>query len=169
MVTVDPLTISGTWVWYFSICPRQLWLMAHAITPDEDDPNLEYGRFLHERSYLREGNEVMVGASRLDRVIRRNGETIVMEIKKSSRSIDTSRLQLAHYLYQMEHQGVTAIGELHFPEEKRQERVVLSDALRCQLDALYSQILRCAASPSPPPRKRIGFCAKCAYRDYCWS
>jgi CRISPR-associated exonuclease Cas4 len=169
MVSVDPLTISGTWVWYFSICPRQLWFMAHAITPDEDDPNLEYGRFIHDHNYLREGPEVSVGASRMDRVVRRDGETVVMEIKKSSRTLDVSRLQLAHYLYQLECQGVKAVGELHFPEERRKERVVLSDSLRVQLDALYVEIVRCATRPSPPSLKRIGFCTKCAYRDYCWS
>ncbi|MGC8937341.1 MAG: Dna2/Cas4 domain-containing protein, partial [Candidatus Methanomethylicaceae archaeon] len=32
--------ITGTLVWYFFICKREVWLMGHEITPDEDASTL---------------------------------------------------------------------------------------------------------------------------------
>lgn len=161
--------IRGTWVWYYIICPRQVWLMAHSIEPDEDNPYLEYGRFLHERALSREGEEVQIGVNRLDRVRDDHGEVVVVEIKKSSRAIDSARMQLAHYLRQLEIHGVYARGELRFPEERRKETVYLTDAIRDQLEILYAAIRQTIAFETPPPLERKGWCTHCAYHDFCWS
>ena len=58
--------VTGTLVWYYCICPREAWLMAHQINPDEDDPNIEYGRFLQRFSYGRERKEGAIGSSKVD-------------------------------------------------------------------------------------------------------
>ena len=42
--------VTGTLIWYSTICKRQIWLMAHELNPDEDHELLELGRFLHEES-----------------------------------------------------------------------------------------------------------------------
>ena len=41
------LHVTATLVWYYYICHREVWLMGHQITPDQDDSNLELGRFVH--------------------------------------------------------------------------------------------------------------------------
>ncbi|AEJ40707.1 CRISPR-associated protein Cas4 [Sulfobacillus acidophilus TPY] len=163
------LRIQGTWVWYYAICRREVWLMTHAIQPDEDDPNLDYGRFLHERALTKDGEEVLLGVNRLDRVIEKNGDLVVIEIKKSSQAVDSARLQLAHYLRQLELRGVQASGELRFPEERRKEVVYLTDNLRDQLEIIYRGILAIIDQPVPPAPEWIKWCAHCAYRDFCWS
>lgn len=43
------LNVTGTLVWYYYICPREVWLMARQLTPDEDNPNIDLGRFIGER------------------------------------------------------------------------------------------------------------------------
>ncbi len=165
----QPLAIGGTWIWYYAICHREVWLMAHAITPDEDDENLEYGRFLHERAFSRDGDEVSVGTNKMDRVVDDNGNLIVVEIKKSSRSIESARLQLANYLVDLEERGVPAQGELRFPEEHRRETVILDDRWRHRIRETREAIAALVETQVPPPPRRISWCRRCAYRDFCWS
>lgn len=161
--------IGGTWIWYYMICHRELWLMAHALNPDEDDPNIEYGRFLHDRAYAREGTEIDLGNNKMDRVIERNGQLIVVEIKKSSRAIESARTQLAHYLLELEERGITAKGELRFPEERRKETLVLNDEWRENLRKIKEHIVDITAEPTPPPAKRVSWCSHCGYAEFCWS
>ncbi|WP_242848308.1 CRISPR-associated protein Cas4 [Sulfobacillus thermosulfidooxidans] len=161
--------IGGTLIWYYMICHRELWLMAHALNPDEDDPNIEYGRFLHERAYAREGNEVELENSKMDRVIERDGHIIVVEIKKSSSAIDSARTQLVHYLMELEERGISAQGELRFPEERRKEIVILDDAWRERLRNIKEEIVQITAEPKPPPAKRVSWCSRCGYVEFCWS
>ena len=165
----QPLAVGGTWIWYYAICHRELWLMAHAITPDEDDDNLQYGRFMHERSYPRDGGEVSVGASKMDRVVEEHGKLVVVEIKKSSRAIDSARLQLANYLVTLEERGVEAQGELRFPEEHRRETLLLDDTWRAKIQAMRQEIALLVEAPVPPPAHHISWCTHCAYRDFCWT
>ena len=33
--------ITGTLIWYYFVCKREVWFMAHEITPFQDDPFLE--------------------------------------------------------------------------------------------------------------------------------
>ena len=164
-----PLAVGGTWIWYYAICHRELWLMAHAITPDEDDENLQYGRFLHERAYARDGDEVSIGASKMDRVIENNGKLVVVEIKKSSRAIESARLQLANYLMDLEERGVEAGGELRFPEEHRRETLVLNDTWREKIRKIRQEIAILIETPVPPLAQHIRWCTHCAYRDFCWT
>lgn len=48
------LHITGTLIWYYFICHREVWLMARQINPDEDNPNVDLGRFIQEQTYPRE-------------------------------------------------------------------------------------------------------------------
>jgi hypothetical protein len=36
--------VNGTLIWYYYICKRQVWLMAHALVPDQEDDNIRQGR-----------------------------------------------------------------------------------------------------------------------------
>ena len=56
--------------------------MGRQITPDQDDSNVELGRFLHELRYARDKKEINLGNIKLD-IMRRDGEEIVIgEIKR---------------------------------------------------------------------------------------
>jgi len=35
--------ITGTLIWYYYMCPRETWLMAHELSPNQEDPFLEIG------------------------------------------------------------------------------------------------------------------------------
>jgi len=46
--------LTGTLIWYYYICPREVWLMARELVPDQEDPFIEIGRILSGESYKRE-------------------------------------------------------------------------------------------------------------------
>ena len=162
-------SVNGTLIWYYYICPREVWLMARQVTPDEDDPNIEIGRFIHEERYSREKKEIAVGNSKIDVVKRKNGTVIVSEVKKSSRYMESSRMQLLFYLKQLSERGIDARGELSFPEERKKVEVNLTDDTLQELQEAETAILALANAPAPPPPKKIPFCRQCGYREYCWS
>lgn len=161
--------VSGTLVWYYYICPREVWLISHQITADQDDSNISLGRFIQDYSYPRERKELVVGHSKMD-VFRVTDEGLVIgEVKKSSKYRSSARMQLAFYLSELRQRGIEAKGELRFPKEKRKEEVVLDEQTERELDKVCREILRIVYLPEPPKPQKIAFCRKCAYAEFCWS
>jgi CRISPR-associated exonuclease Cas4 len=163
------LHVTGTLMWYYHICKRQVWLMAHQINPDEDDSNIAYGRFLQEISYKRAKKEAAVGNCRFDLVQQRDGTIIVSEVKKTSRHLKSATMQLLFYLKELRERGVEATGELRFPEEKRRKSVMLTEeALREVLEA-EKGIIEVIKGDLPPKPFRMKLCRNCGYAEFCWS
>lgn len=163
------INVSGTLVWYYYICPREVWLIGHQITADQDDANVSLGRFIQDFTYPRERKELAVGHSKMD-VFRVTDEGLVIgEVKKSSKFKNSARMQLAFYLSELKKHGIEARGELRFPKEKRKEEVVLNEQTERELDKVCREILRILYLVAPPEPKKISFCRKCAYAEFCWS
>lgn len=165
----EPPRIGGTLVWYYAICRREVWLMSHGVEPDREDEFLMMGRLIDKNSYRRERRSVEFGNSKFDILREERGTLVVGEVKKSSRSLGAAKLQLGHYLYELEKTGVGAKGELLFPKEKKKETVELTDGMREQLDNVYCDIERIVLQSAPPAAKRCSYCRSCAYREFCWS
>ncbi len=163
--------VTGTLVWYYFICQREVWLMTHQVNPDEDDSNMDLGRFIHETSYPRQNKkEIVIGHVKLD-VMRfdETGRPVIGEIKKSSHYLKSSHMQLAYYLLELKRRGIDAVGEILIPKEKMTESVELNQALEQQLISTEQAIQTLAESVVPPEPKRIGLCRTCAYQELCWS
>ncbi|MGQ9512233.1 CRISPR-associated protein Cas4 [Thermodesulfitimonas sp.] len=161
--------IIGSLVHAYVVCPRKAWLMSRQICPDEDHIYLQLGRLIQSQSYSRERKEIHLGHLALD-LVRRGGQNLVVaEVKKSSRAVAAARMQLAFYLYELRQMGLAAQGELLFPEERRREPLVLTDALAAEVAALKQKIQALLCQPVPPPPTRIPFCTRCAYSDFCWA
>ncbi|MGH2457978.1 MAG: CRISPR-associated protein Cas4 [Chloroflexota bacterium] len=162
------LPLGGTLIWYYYVCPREVWLMAHRILPQEDNEFLALGRLLHESSYRRERHEILIDNTiRIDLHL---AEGVVAEVKKSSKSLDAARMQLAYYLYYLKNEkGIERAGLLLIPSEKRRVVVELTPELEAELRGVIREIRRIAARPKPPPLKRIPVCRNCAYAPICWS
>lgn len=162
------LPLGGTIIWYYYVCVREVWLMAHRILPQEDDEYLAIGRLLHEDSYRRERREILI-----DNTIRidlRLADGVVAEVKKSSKTLNAARMQLAYYLYYLKHEkGVERRGLLLIPSEKRRIEVELTPELEAELSTTILNIRRIIARPKPPSPKRIPVCRHCAYAPICWS
>ncbi|RJO60660.1 CRISPR-associated protein Cas4 [candidate division WS5 bacterium] len=161
--------VTGTLVWYYYICKREVWLMGRHLTPDEDNPNIDLGRFIQEHSYAREKKELAVGHIKMDILRREDGQLVIGEVKKSSKYRNSARMQLAFYLSELKRMGVEAHGELNFPKEKKKEDVILDDRLEAELEQARRDILCILYLPVPPLPVKIPFCKNCAYGEFCWS
>ena len=161
--------ITGTYIWYYCICKREVWLLSRGITADQADENMDYGRFLHENTYLRDKKEIDFYGMKLDIIKKENEQLLIGEIKKSSKYLESAKMQLLFYLYELEKYGIEAEGVLLIPEEKKRHAIILNEDGRKKLKkALYDirQIVTCEVPPKP---EKINFCKNCAYNELCWS
>jgi CRISPR-associated exonuclease Cas4 len=163
--------ITGTLIWYYFICKREVWLMAHEINPFEDDPFLEIGRIIHQESYKREKKEVEIEGMKFDLVKKEQSQenVVIAEIKKSSKFLDAVTMQLCFYLFNMENMGIAVEGELLFPKEKKRIEIKLDDERREKLKNAIEEIREIIKKEKPPPAQKIKFCKNCAHKEFCWS
>jgi CRISPR-associated exonuclease Cas4 len=161
--------ITGTLVWYYAICPREAWLMAHEMEPEREFGLLSEGRLNQEAHYKRATKELSLPGMRLDQVRREGGRLIVSEVKKSSRFLPATRLQLGYYLWRLDREEIEASGEILVPEERKREVVELTPTLRTEVERTVATIEALVQEPAPPPAKKIPFCKRCAYAEFCWS
>lgn len=167
---MDNLTfnVTGTLVWYYYICKREVWLMAHGLEPDADNPFIDIGKLIHETSYKREKKEIQFDGVKMDVITDDNGRTIVAEIKKSSRFKQSATMQLAFYLTKLKKAGLEASGELRFPSEKRKEKVELNSETEEELEKVCEEIKSIVSLDIPPKPEKRKYCSSCGYRDFCW-
>ena len=170
MSSDNEFNLNGTLIWYYYCCPREVWLMVHQINPDQDDANMDLGRFIHENTYDRDKQkEISIGHIKLD-IVRQNKDGLVIgEVKKSSRYLQSARMQLAFYLRELKGRGIDAKGELLFPKEKRKEEVELTPELERELDVASMEIESIAQQDNPPLLQKKALCRNCAYKEFCWA
>lgn len=168
MVDNTEINITGTLIWYYYICRREVWLMSRAIETEQDNVAIEIGRLIHEESYSRKKKEIHLENAVFDILSSKDDKLVIGEIKKSSRFMESSRMQLAFYLKKLEDMGVSATGELRFPEERKREAISLTPELREELEEAYREIEQIVRQEKPPKPKKLKYCRGCAYRDFCW-
>ncbi|MCY9512039.1 CRISPR-associated protein Cas4 [Paenibacillus larvae] len=165
----DTTGVTGTLVWYYYICHREVWLQSRQIVADQADENMDWGRFLHENSYAREKKEISWESIKMDTLSNVKGQLVVAEVKKTSSYLQSAKMQTLFYLYNLKQAGVNAVGELRFPEEKRRETVILDEEAEMKIEKTIHNIRRILVQEKPPQPKKIKFCGKCAYREFCWA
>lgn len=162
------VNITGTLIWYYYICKREVWLMSHQIEPAQDHTNIEIGRVIQMDSYTREKKEIKFDDMVIDVLSKRGGDTIVAEIKKSSRYKRSSQMQLAFYLWKLKEKGLNLKGELRFPIEKKKIGVQLTPDIEQELDNIYKEISKICDKEKPPELEKTIYCRNCGYYELCW-
>ncbi|MGC8977430.1 MAG: CRISPR-associated protein Cas4 [Candidatus Ratteibacteria bacterium] len=163
------MRLTGTLIWYYYICEREVWLMSREITPDQEDPFIEIGRLLSEESYKREKKEIRLEGMVIDILKIKNGEIIIGEVKKSSKFEKAAKMQLAFYLSRLKKMGIDAKGELLFPKEKKKIEVNLTDEIINELQKAEMEIKKIIKLEKPPLLKKNKFCKNCSYKEFCFS
>ena len=161
--------IIPTLIWYYYICPREVWLMAHEINPEQDNPLVELGRIFHEYAYSREKKEISLEGMKIDLLRKEGNDYVICEVKKSSRFEISAKMQLAYYLYKLKKIGIEARGELLIPKEKKKISIELNETLEREIEETILKIEEIIKKEKPPPPEKIKYCGKCAYRYFCWA
>lgn len=162
------MVINGTMVWYSQICERQVWLIGHSIEPFQENEKLEYGRAIHELYYQEGRKEILIdNAIKID--LLRN-KKIVAEIKSSSKSLKSARLQLLYYLYYLKHEkGVLLDAQILVPTERKKINVRLDESSEREVESVIERIRYILSLPVPPKPVKVPYCRNCAYKDMCWA
>ncbi|MEA4926816.1 MAG: CRISPR-associated protein Cas4 [Syntrophomonadaceae bacterium] len=172
MITEDKILdfqVTGTLVWYYYICKREVWLMSHQLFPDEDNENILIGRIIGENSYPRDKKEIDLGNAKIDLIKTENGDLVIGEVKKSSRFIDSASRQLLFYLLQLKDIGINARGELLIPEEKKKIEVLLDEIAEAEIRTAINNIENIVSKDLAPEPVKNKYCKNCAYSEFCWA
>uniref|UniRef100_A0A7C3N9K3 CRISPR-associated exonuclease Cas4 n=1 Tax=candidate division WOR-3 bacterium TaxID=2052148 RepID=A0A7C3N9K3_UNCW3 len=162
------ISITGTLVWYYYICTREVWFMGRYIEPYQENIYIELGRLISEESYKREDKEIRLENIVIDISRMKDGNLIIGEVKKSSKFEKSAKMQLCYYLYILKQNCILAKGELLFPKEKKKIYIELTDDIERELELVTEKIKEIITMEKPPQLKRIPFCSKCAYMEMCW-
>lgn len=163
------MEVTGTLVWYYGICKREVWLMAHQIVPDQHQDAIDYGRFLHETSYQRNSKEIVFGNVRFDVILEKKDGLVIGETKKTSKFEEASKWQLLYYLQVLKQAGIDASGELLYPKEKKRTQVLLNENNEKRLEEIKRDIVQIAGQEFPLSPNKCRYCEKCGYEEYCWA
>ncbi|URZ15125.1 CRISPR-associated protein Cas4 [Clostridium felsineum] len=163
------MEINGTMLWYYNVCKREVWLMSRSIVPDQQDENIDLGRFIHERTYKRNNKEISFGNVKFDVIFKSKNKITIGETKKSSRYAEASKWQLIYYLNELKNAGIEAKGVLLYPEEKKRTEIELTDESISKLSGMCLDIEKIYTENHPPVAVKIGFCKNCGYKEYCYS
>lgn len=161
--------VTGTLIWYYYICKREVWLMAHQLVADQDNENMRIGKIIGENSYKRDKKELDLGNAKLDLIRTENGELVVGEVKKSSRFTDSATKQLLFYLLQLREMGIKARGELMIPEEKQKIEVYLDEKNEIEIKSAVKDIELIVSKELPPEPVKNKYCRNCAFSEFCWA
>ena len=143
--------------------------MGHQITPDQEDTNIDIGRLVQNEYYKKSRKEVKIENVSLDTIKFDGKELVIGEIKKSSKFLESARMQLLFYLYRLKQNGIIARGELLVPGERKKELVVLDNEKENSLLRIIEDVKSIVSSSLPPAPTKIHFCKKCAYSEFCWA
>lgn len=158
--------ISGVEMHYYAICLRKLWLFHRGIRFEEDgNERITAGKIMHENSYSRMDKEFAPDED--IRIDRQDGD-VLREIKLTSKMEAADRLQMLYYLYVMKSRGITRKGMLSYPAEKKTVDVILDDAGEARVKKAMMDIQR-IVNGKLPKFKKLPYCGKCAYKDFCLS
>ncbi len=158
--------ITGTTVHYYVTCKREAWLYAHKIAADQEDENILMGKALAQ---IKEDNLLdFFGCLKIDKVTKHKGHYLIIEYKKSLKNPKGAKMQLLFYIYLLKKglklrsiNGKVVSGKKVLYVEGSEENMQ-------KMEKLLKQMQHFLAAPKPPKPKKIPFCKKCGYRNYCY-
>lgn len=163
------IEVTGSLMQSYSICKRQVWLMAHQIIPDQEHPYIEIGRLIDDNSYDRDRKKIHFENVVLDLVRIDKDSLLIGEVKKSSRAESSARMQLLFYLYKLKQSGIVAKGQLLFPEERKREIIELTPETEDQIIKSIEEIKEIIQKEKAPTFSKIPYCKNCGYKEFCMS
>ena len=165
------INITGTEMAYLYICHRKLWLFHHGIRPENENANVQIGRFIQESSFTRHENkkEVVLGEigvvdwAELDK-------GVIHEIKKGKAPFMAEEAQVRYYMWWLRARGVnvhTCI--IHYPKQKRTDELTWSADMEQSVTADLAEARRVVENPEPPLSANGAICRSCAYEEFCFA
>lgn len=155
----------------FEVCQYQAWLMEHGIIADQHNSFIEIGNLLDDTSYKRDRKNIDLAGfpAKIDIITKNNGDYLIVEVKKSSKSLDSAIWQLKYYLYILKKKNLDFKAKLKIPEERKNIDIFLSEKDIQEIDKKLILIKKVILKERAPSKKRIKFCSSCGHNEFCWA
>lgn len=150
------MRISGTFINYYFVCHRELWLFANSINMEQESDLVYEGKLVHESSYPQRTSkyeEVEIDGIKVDYYDAKN--KVIHEIKKSNKVDKAHEWQLKYYMYVFEQHGIDGVkGILEYPLLRKTQEVILTDIDREEIMAIAEDITKIISQEICPPIAR---------------
>ncbi len=159
----DKIIYTGVQVQYYFIDKKKLWYFSHYISFEEESELVKLGKLVSRYFYNREKKELQIGRIKID-FYKKKME--IHEVKKSSKFKEASRWQLIYYLYVLKKFDVNCIGILHFPLERKTEKIVLNKELESEIEKILNGIKNIINMDKPPNSDKSFKLKNSAYYEF---
>ena len=164
------MLITATYVNYYHLCHRKLWLHANGIRMEHTSDTVAEGKLIGESSYPERAEkytEIEVDGIKIDYYDARN--KVIHEVKKSDKVEQAHIAQVKYYISKLEQQGLTGVtGLIEYPKMRRREVVELTDDDRLQIPLWEADIRRIISAENCPPLLHKPICKHCSYFEFCY-
>lgn len=163
---LETFKTQGIKINYYFICKRKLWLFDKGICMEQNNDRVLQGKIIHENSYPRQNTREIL----IDDIIKVDimDKDYVKEIKISSKMSKSDRMQLLYYLFYLKQLGIVKKGTLNYVKEKKIEYVELTEKDEDEIKSALIDISKLIKDSKPPKVKRLPYCTKCAYYEFCF-
>ncbi|KEI16697.1 CRISPR-associated protein Cas4 [Clostridium haemolyticum] len=157
----------GVKVNYYYVCKRKLWLFSKGISLEEENDRVMSGKIIHEDSYNRKKNKEVL----IDDILRLDilDKEYVREVKITSKMPIPDKMQLMYYLFYLKSMGINKKGSINYVKEKKTEEIELTCDMEKEVQYALIDINKITNSDKPPKLKKLPYCTKCAYYQFCFS
>lgn len=163
--------ISGTFINYYFVCHRELWLFANGINMEQESDLVYEGKLVHESSYSQRTSkyeEVEIDGIKVDYYDAKN--KVIHEIKKSNKVEKAHEWQLKYYIFVFEQHGISGVkGILEYPLLRKTQEVILTDIDREEIQSIAEDITNITSQEQCPPVAKKGICKNCSYFEFCYT
>jgi CRISPR-associated exonuclease Cas4 len=164
------MTTTGTYIKYYKVCHRKLWLFHNHIEMEHTSELVAEGTFIGEKSYPQRAEryrEILLDGSRID--FYDPHDKVVHEIKKSDKFEDSHIAQVQFYLYLLRKNGIEgATGLIEYPKLRQTQTVQLTDDDVPMVEGWIHDIERIVEREQCPDRIAKSKCRSCSYFDFCY-
>ena len=162
------MKITGVMVQYYKACKRKLWFYANQINMNYEDENISIGRLIHETSYPDERKNIIIDNTIAIDFIKKEGEQLIFEVKKSSKLKIPTLYQVYYYLWYLKNKKEINInGMLVYPKEKKREEISLTPEIEKEIEFIVQDIPKILEQKTPPKAENKKYCRKCSYYEFC--
>lgn len=153
-------------IYYYFVCKRKLWFSIHGISMEEENENVQIGKYLDESSYEKERKHISINDEINIDFVKKSG--VIHEIKKSRKIEEASIWQVKYYLYYLRLREVEIReAKIDYPLLKKVVDVGLDNSDILTIEAILIEIRKLYRTDRPPKISLNRKCKKCAYCDLC--
>lgn len=151
---------------YYFVCRRKLWLFDKGISMEHNSDRVLQGKIVHENSYTRATHKEML----VDDMIKIDiiKDDTVKEVKISSKMKNSDEMQLLYYLFYLKNLGINKKGTINYVKERKIEEVELTEEKEEEIKNTLIDIKELLLETKPPKVKKLPYCTKCAYYEFCY-